>query len=325
MSSAMAYVHFAQLRGHWALYLSRIPCGIIRIRRNQFDLVYGNNTSSCCRNALVAAKLARVPFIYHVRGLQGNRSWPSCAAMNLANSVIVISRACADSLRARVFPSKLRVVHNGVDLEHYASVPEIQQARLRREMGLRDGELLLVMVAHLRPLKGQEYALRAVAECNRSGVGINLLLVGHHNGDRPYVEQIRALVHQLGLSERIKLLGFREDIREILSIADVCLHTSLSEGHGRAVIEAMASGLPVVAFSVGGVPESVVDGQTGYLVAKGDTPGLVKSILKLAADPSVRSRMGHQGRQRAKECFSAETTARRVGEIIEETLAAAKG
>ena len=221
-----------------------IPAIYRLIRREHFDLVYGNTTHSSSRCAIAAAKFARVPFICHVRGLQTESPWLTRAVLNLADAVVAASRATADCLQSRVSESKLKVVYNGVDVGNFASAGEMVRVRLRQELGLNEGDLTLVKVAHLRPLKGQEYALQAMAQCTHNGLGINLLLVGHLNRDRRYVQQIRALRDQLGLNDKVRLLGFRQDVPALLSLADINIHTSSSEAHPRATLEAMATHQP---------------------------------------------------------------------------------
>ena len=147
-----------------------------------------------------------------------------------------------------------------------------------------------------------------------------LLLVGSHNRDRVYVQKINSLIKSKGLEKQVRLLGFRNDVLDLLSLADIYLHTSLEEAHPRSILEAMTCGLPVVAFSVGGITETVVEGQTGYLVPSGDVPALSLAIEKLVADKALRKQFGKNGYNRVRECFLAEKTAHQVGEIIDSVL-----
>ena len=123
------------------------------------------------------------------------------------------------------------------------------------------------------------------------------------------------------LQARVRFTGFRGDVRSLLAAADVFVHTCESEAFGRAIAEAMAARLPVVAFATGGVPEIVVDGETGYLVPTGDTTAVAVCLSRLARDPHLRSRMGQNGCRRIATLFTAEQTALQVRQIIDEVLA----
>ena len=298
-----------------------IPAMVRLIRRGRFQLIYGNTTGSGSRNAFIAAKLMGVPFICHVRAIATKISWLRYihlnGYLNLADAVIPVSFACADSLQRRIRKSKLHVVHNGVELNDWRANPSTARGQLQHELGLSGQGPMLVYLGHLKSMKGQEYAVQAAAEVIRGGVDLNLLLVGHHNRDRDYVARVRAMIDKLGLRDKVSLTGFREDMLTLLSLADIYIHTSLDEAHPRAVLEAMAMGLPVVAFAVDGVAETVIEGQTGYLVSPGDVSGMTEAILKLVGKPSLRTQMGSAGKHRVKTHFSARVTAEKVARIID--------
>ncbi len=118
----------------------------------------------------------------------------------------------------------------------------------------------------------------------------------------------------------MSLLGFRRDIPELLRGSDLFVHTAVSDPHPRSVIEAMEMELPVVAFSVDGVSETVTDRETGYLAPMKDVSGLAQAISRLAKDPDLRRSMGKESRRRVESCFSAEAAAAKVAKIINAQL-----
>ena len=122
------------------------------------------------------------------------------------------------------------------------------------------------------------------------------------------------------LQDRIHLLGLVRDIPELLASADIFLHTSKSEAHPRVLLEAMAAGLPVVAFSVEGNLETVVDGETGYLLPFGDIRGMAAAVRTLLESPELAAEMGRKGRERVRGNFTAAQTADRVALIIDGVL-----
>ena len=125
-------------------------------------------------------------------------------------------------------------------------------------------------------------------------------------GEGPNARAIETEIERLQLQPHVRLLGLRHDVPKMLAAADLFLLTSISEGIPLTVIEAMAAGLPVVSTNVGGVPEIVVEGQTGLLAPSGDAAGLAAAVSRLAGDAALRKQMGEAGRQRAAEVFSAD-------------------
>lgn len=294
----------------------RIPELRRLIIRDRFDLVYGNNTSGACRNAFVAAKCAGVPFICHVRAIVQRGEWRKFGFLRFADAVVAVSEACARSVSGYVHPKRLHVVYNGVEVlerdrrtEATAAGPEEQCSEAR-----------LVGVAHVKRRKGQLYAVRAMALITRAVPSARLLLIGSLDRDPPYVQEIRELIRRRGLEEHVSLLGFRPDVGTLMEDSDIFLHTATEDPHPRAVLEAMACGVPVVAFDVDGVGETVASGCSGYLVPVGDTDELAAMTTKLLEDPQLRREFGISARRRAEERFSAEATAREVRRIIERTL-----
>ena len=297
-----------------------IPAIYRLIKKEHFDLVYGNNTSSCSRNTFIAAKLAGVPFICHVRGMGWRKSWLQLGFLKFADSTIAVSEACAKSISRFSSREKLHVVRNGVDI----SAPEADHNSARdyllSQTGLQPQNVVVISVAHVCSRKGQEHAIRAIAETLEKAPSVHLLLVGSLDRDAAYVHKIRLMIKEKGLDQQVSIIGFRRDIPQLLRGSDVFIHTAMADPHPRSVIEAMEASLPVVAFSVDGVAESVVDGVTGYRVPKGDISEMSSAVLKLATDRSLRVQLGRNGRSHVEENFTAEATAQRIRNIIDGVL-----
>ena len=149
---------------------------------------------------------------------------------------------------------------------------------------------------------------------------VHLLLIGSLDRDVAYVERIRAMIRAACLDDHVSMVGFRSDAEQLMRGSDLFLHTAIADPHPLAVLEGMAVRLPVVAFSTDGVAETVKPEQTGYLVPKGDVTALADSVLRLASDASLRMRLGSNARARVEEHFSAESTAGKIGDIIDITL-----
>ena len=308
-----------------ALNKRAMPAIIGLIKRERFDLVYANNTSRISRNGVIAARLLGVPCICHARGMGWDKSWWQLGYLRLCEAVIAISEACGSSVAKFARPGRLRVVYNGVPLDADTR-PCRQDARayLERQADLPPDCFAIVSVSHISPRKGITYAIEAMADVVKHEPRARLVLVGSLDRDAEYVAKVRAQITESRLDHHVFLLGFRQDVMSLISGADLLIHTAVAEPQGRSVLEAMAAGLPVAAFSVDGVAETVVDGQTGVLVPKEDAAGLSQAIVSLIGDSGRRESMGSLGRRRVEESFSAKATAEGVAAIIDEVLDARK-
>lgn len=200
-----------------------------------------------------------------------------------------------------ISPTRVGVIYNGIDLASFASEGTDREA-VRREIGVDPGDFVVVQVARLDYLKDHPTAIRAIAKAAARNSHIRLILVG----EGPERARIEAEVNRLRVGGYVRMLGLRRDVRRILAAADAFLLTSVSEGIPLTLIEAMAAGRPVVSTRVGGVPEVIVEAETGLLAPSGGETLLAEALLQLAADPGLQARMGEAGRQRAYNLFSEE-------------------
>lgn len=219
------------------------------------------------------------------------------------------SRAALDLLRTRerIEPRKLFLVYNGLPPRFFAPLPGARE-EMRRRWGVTEEQVVFLSVANLRPVKGQHYLLKALAEL--TGTPFRAVLVG----EGELRGELEGLARRLGLGGRVVFAGAQPDVLPFLEAADVFVLPSLWEGFPVAVMEAMARGLPVVASRAGGVPELVEEGRTGLLVPPADAPALAEALSALARDPEMRRRFGRAGRERVAG-FTVERMCREVGEI----------
>jgi glycosyltransferase involved in cell wall biosynthesis len=212
-------------------------------------------------------------------------------------------------------PNRIQVIYNGIDVNLFDRGLHDRDAA-RQEIGLTGQDLAILQVARLDYLKDHGTAVRALERVVGSCPQARLILVG----EGPEKEKIVEAVRQRGLATQVRFLGLQKDVPRVLAAADVFLLTSISEGIPLTVIEAMLAGLPVVATEVGGLPEVVVPGTTGWLTPAGDDAGLAEAILRLAQDPAMRSEWGQVGRLRARELFSESQMHKHYCELYEEML-----
>ncbi len=308
------FYSFADLGWH------SIPSIFKLIRRDGFDLVYGNTKHGSSRNAFIAAKLAGTPFICHVREMGWGKSWRQLGFLHFADAVVAVSQACAASISRFVAPGKLHVVYNGVPVTTDGYSRSYAREYLAKETRISSDCVVIANIGQVSERKGQSLAIQVMAGLVKDIPSSILVLMGGLDQEADYVNRIRDLIHQYRLEQHVYMLGFRQDVGSILRGIDILLHTPLKDPHPRVVLEAMAAEVPVVACLVDGVAETVVDQITGYLLAPGDVTGLVEATRQLASHPELRTEMGLKGKQRVSEFFSADATANNVSNIIERIL-----
>jgi L-malate glycosyltransferase len=215
--------------------------------------------------------------------------------------VVAVGQAVRQALinNEGIAAARIEVVYNGVEIERDGDAPA-NSLSVRHELGFAEDDFLILQVARLDYLKDHATAVRLMNRVTAQLPGARLLLVG----DGPEQAAIQQLVQSLGLGKHVRFLGLRTDVARLLRSADLFLLTSISEGIPLTIIEAMLARLPVVATQVGGVPEIVIDGETGLLGPAGDDSTLASHVIKLADNHHVRLQMGQQGRQHATARFS---------------------
>jgi glycosyltransferase involved in cell wall biosynthesis len=197
---------------------------------------------------------------------------------------------------------RIEVIENGIDLKRYTTAAD--RAALRRRLGLAPERRYIACVARLHPVKDQATLLRGFAAVASQFRDVDLLLVG----DGPRRIALEELTAELGLGDRIRFLGVRGDVPDILGAVDVFSLTSVSEAASLTLLEAMATALPVVVTDVGGNPEIVRHGEEGLLVPRGDAGSLAAALASLLDDPTRARRLGLAGRQRVESTYRLEKT-----------------
>ncbi|MFO7652984.1 MAG: glycosyltransferase family 4 protein [Candidatus Krumholzibacteriia bacterium] len=261
------------------------------------------NMDRVLRIAGLAARLAGVPVVLPRRGSE----FPLKSHLNyrfhyrcVATGVIVNSEATARTLVQDIAwrpAGSVHVLYNGLDLAPFATARP--RARLRRALGLAEGDLALVLVGELTARKNAALLVGVLPSLLRDHPRVQVLLAGEG-------EEREALSGQaagLGVADHVRILGFRDDVPDLLAAADLLVHPARVEGFGYAVVEAMAAGLPVVATRASSIPEIVVDGETGFLFPLDDAAGLEAAVRRYLADPDLRARHGAAGREHVRRRF----------------------
>jgi glycosyltransferase involved in cell wall biosynthesis len=217
-----------------------------------------------------------------------------------ADAVMVNSLAVAESVRRaeRFLGSRMILVHNGVDSD--APAPASLRELCPGFPG-REGDPVVTCVANLFPYKGHRDLVAAAARVVEAMPTVRFLLVGRDAGE---MEAVRRQASSLGLERHVFLAGEHAEGFRIIASSTLVVHPSHEEGFSNTVLEAMSAGKAVVATRVGGIPEAVIDGETGLLVPPHDPPALAEALLSLLRDPSRTEAMGTVGKRRVREHFS---------------------
>lgn len=238
-------------------------------------------------------------------------------AYALSAAIIANSDAAKQIMvtREHVPPGKIHCIYNGIDTDYFS--PREPSAELAESLGFPNGTPVVGIVGRLHPDKGQDMFIRAAARIHEARPDVRFLIVG----EGPARSEFQGLARDLGMAEAIVFAGDREDVPDLLALMDVFVLTSLAESLPNAVLEAMACERPVVATNVGGVPELVTEGETGWLVPAGDPEIIAERVLRVIGDGELASKMGAVARQRVLDEFSSQ----RLVEKVEAVYAAVLG
>lgn len=218
-----------------------------------------------------------------------------------------------------ISPERVTTIYNGIDLSTFMNMDHARErAGVRAELGIPADASVLVTVAVLRPQKGIQFLIRAMPIILASNPDTYYLVVGNGSHRDVLVEEAR----KMGVEGRVIFVGMRKDVPRLLAASDVFVLPTLTEALPTVLAEAMGARLPVVASRVGGVPEMVVENESGILLEPEDIPALAAACTRLLANPAERAAMAAQGRKIVNEKFSIERQVEQLQELYLEQLQA---
>jgi glycosyltransferase involved in cell wall biosynthesis len=281
------------------------------VRETAARLIHANGSRAMFYAGL-AGRLEGRSVIWHVRVADRDVVLDRVLA-RLSTRIIVTSKA-VETRFSWLESSKIRRIYNGVDLGRFS--PHTAPHGLKRSLQVPDDAPVVLSIGRFVPYKGYDHLLEAVSLMRSKRPDVHWVLVG----DGELKGQLLVHCQRLNLQAVVHFTGWREDVADLLAVSDLFVLPSLSEHFGRVLIEAMAMGKPVVATDAGGVPEIVLHGETGLLVAPAQPRPFADAMLRLLEDRPLATRFGKAGRQRAERQFSLSQHILNVEEIYAECV-----
>ncbi|MBA2620611.1 MAG: glycosyltransferase [Acidobacteria bacterium] len=293
------------------------------IRANQISVVHTHDFYTNIFG-MVSAFLARVPARVASKretlSKSKNQFFAERQAFRLADKITANAEAVKQFLvETGVAREKIVTVYNGLDLQRLQPAQNAKREEILRELGLPAGEnkRFVTIVANLRSdVKNHRMFLQAAQKVNEKIESVAFVLAG----EGELTESLKRFAHDLNIGKDVFFLGGAANVGELLSISDVCVLSSKSEGFSNSILEYMSAAKPVVATRVGGACEAVIDGETGFLVESGDDQMMAKRLVELLENPEKAKRFGARGRQIVGEKFTLAAQLNKTLELYDRLL-----
>ncbi len=329
------------LRGKQAVTLLSYSLRLARwARANAVDLIHTNSLKSDIYGGL-AGRMAGIPVLWHIRDNINSDYLPAVVASSfrlltrlLPQVVVANSNSTLHQLRLRKPNSA--VVYSGVPAEALGRIPmevvhdgyveEEVTARLPKNPGAWERPPTVALIGRIAEWKGQHVFLRAAAAVRSRFPDARFWIVGAPLfGEDAYERSLHTMTEQLGMTDAVEFLGFRDDVAQLMSQIDIVVHAStLGEPFGQVVIEGMAAGKPLIATDGGALPEIVIPYETGYLVPMGSAEDMASALTRLLSNPAQARQMGEAGKRRVERLFTISHTARKVESVYDALFARKK-
>ncbi len=281
---------------------SSIQLGCTLVRTRAIDVLHAH-LSNAHLLAGIIGRITGTPVVATIHGRQLNTIDVEIHRTTGTHLSVVCKHAYFHAMGLGVHPSQLHCIPNGVDTHRFAPKPD-RNAALRARWGVPAAAPLVGFVGRLSPEKGPEVFLRVARVMQHLAPDAHFVMVG----EGPMRSDLLRFVDQYGLKERVHLVGLHEDMPEVYAELDVLLSTSHTEAMPFALMEAMACGVPVIGTRVGGVPDLIQHGQTGWLITPGSDQEAAQRVNALLGSAAERERMGRLARMRCIQGFSGETS-----------------
>ncbi len=306
-----------------ANFLRQINACAKFIKQNKINVVHTHDFYTNIFG-MFAATLARVPVRIASKretvSKTKNQLLIERQAFRFAHKILANAEAVKRFLiKTGVSAEKIITIHNGLDLERLTPSPNLKREDILRELGLPTDEKIqfVTIVANLRSdVKNHQMFLQSAKKVKENFGKVAFVLAG----EGELTESLKNLAKDLGIEKETYFIGRCAQVAELLSVSDVCVLSSKSEGFSNSILEYMSASKPVVATAVGGASEAIMEGETGFLVKSDDDEALAKRLIELLENPEKARKMGRKGRKLVEENFSLFAQLEKTLKLYEQRL-----
>lgn len=279
--------------------------GLIKREHVDFVVTHSSKDSWCAGFAAQSCRRAKVIRMRHVGAIIKPTFSSRLLYKILPDAVVTIGEGVRKHVieRTGVSPDAVISIPTGIDLEKF-DPDKADASRFRKDIGVDMNAPLIGTIGMLRREKGHSYLIGAAAEVVKHFPEARFAIVGDVAFESPIKQRLTGEIAALGLEGKAILAGFRTDVPDVIASLDVYVQPSLSEAFGQVISQAFAMKKPVVGTKVGGIPEQVIEGKTGFLAEKENSKQLADGIIALLRDPDMARRMGENGRKFVEERVS---------------------
>lgn len=306
------------------IYIRYLISGIYQVtkllKESRIDLLHPHDNLSKIIGG-VAAKVAGVKVVAHCRDLLKESFIEKLLILYqllFMDRIIAVSESNRNLFKIdKKVSNKVQTIYNGIDLSKFDQIAQ-DPISVKKELGITNERFVVGIIGVFDKCKGHIYLFQAIERLISEGITNIVCLVVGNGRER---DELKGFVINKKLQDYFKFLGYRKDIPRLMKAIDVVVMPSIQESFPRVPLEAMAMKVPVIATTVGGLPEAVEDGKTGLLVQPANVDSLSEAIKYLIKNPEIREKMGKAGRKRVENYFGIERNVRKTEELYLQVLA----
>lgn len=300
------------------------------VKKESIDIIHTHTALPGMIISRIAGKLTNTSVITHEHGLFPINSkpligkyqiWLNKFTAKFDDKSIAVSHYTKEKLIERgMSPNKICVIYNGIEMPDLKNNKNNLKKNCYEKLDLPTNIFLVGLIGRIDKMKGQEVLIKAIPHVIKKNPSAYFLIIGEDFKGGNYIQELKNIVEKLGINKYIEFAGYRDDVIDLMNSFDLFVLPSFGEGLPVVILEAMAAGKPVIATSVGGNSEVVLDGETGTIIPPEDPEALTKAVIYHLENPEISKEMGRKGYDRVKENFTKKQMVEKTFQIYEEVL-----